>query len=189
MDYLQRSPVKLTIGAVNISDGEMFYADPTTPNFIDYVLASTAIPIMMPYLNIGGSATQCYFDGGIRDIAPLKKAIESGAEEIVCVSCHPKNISSSSADFKNLMSLATRVMEIIENETISADIEWAETCNEFLVEDAPPIADGPLKGYKKFKLTVIRPDQQINLDLENFKAEEIRAIMDNGEQTAKEILE
>ena len=188
MDYLLRSPIKLTIGAVNISDGDLYNVEPTVPNFIDYVLASTAIPIMMPYLNIGGSATQCFFDGGIRNIAPLKQAIRSGAEEIVCVSCHPDKISSSGADFKHLMNLANRVFEIIENEIISKDIEWAEYCNAFLPEDGSVETDGPLAGYRRFKLTVVRPAQQINLDLENFRAEDIKAIIDSGYQTAKEIL-
>jgi NTE family protein len=188
MENLQRSPVKLTVGAVNISDGEIVYADPSFPNFIDYVIASTAIPVMMPYIEIGGNASQPFFDGGVRDIAPLKKAIESGADEIVCVTCHSKKLGGSTSNYRNLMNLANRMMEILENEIVNNDIDWAETCNTFLPSDGTPATEGPLKGYRKFKLTVIRPPQPINLDLENFKPEDIKAIIDSGYQTAKEIL-
>jgi len=188
LEYLQRSSIKLTVGAVNISDGEIVYVDPSSPNFIDYVLASTAIPIMMPYLNIGGNVSQAFFDGGVRDIAPLKKAIKSGADEIVCVSCHSKTLGGSAGNFKNLLTLANRVMEIIENEIINNDIVWAETCNKYLKDDGSKETEGPLAGYRKVKLTVIQPILPINLDLENFNQAKIGEIIDSGYQTAKEKL-
>ena len=189
MQYLQRSPVKLTVGAVNIADGDIVYANPSFPNFIDYVLASTAIPVMMPNVNIGGNASQPYFDGGVRDIAPLKKAIDSGADEIVVIGCHSKKLGGSTANYKSLLNLANRLMEIIENEIVNNDIEWAEYFNTYLPDDGSVETVGPLTGYRKFKLTVIRPPQVINLDLENFKPEDIEGIMESGYQTAQEQLE
>jgi NTE family protein len=50
---LNASPVTLKVGAVDIINGNMVYADPSYEHFLDYVMASSAIPILMPVINIG----------------------------------------------------------------------------------------------------------------------------------------
>lgn len=186
LENLQKSPVKLTVGAVNIADGEIVYANPSFPDFVDYVLASTAIPIVMPVVPIGGNKNQPFLDGGMRDVAPLKQAIQAGAEEIVCITCQARSLGGVTFDYGNLISLADRVMDIVVNEIVNNDIEWAEYFNDFLPADGTAETVGPLAGYRKIKLTVVRPPRPINLDLENFTSDDIKETIVSGYQTAME---
>lgn len=186
MENLYKSPVKLTVGAVNIADGEIVYANPSFPNFVDYVLASTAIPIVMPVVPIGGNKNQPFLDGGIRDVAPLKQAIQAGAEEIVCIACQSKSLGGVTFNNENLLSLADRIMDIVVNEIVNNDIEWADYFNNFLPADGTAETMGPLAGYRKIKLTVIRPPRPISLDLETFTTTEIKETIDSGYQTVME---
>ncbi|NVO01635.1 MAG: patatin-like phospholipase family protein [Bacteroidetes bacterium] len=186
MENLYNSPVSIKVGAVNIADGKIVYADPSFPNFLDYVLASTAIPIMMPGIKIGGNKNQLYMDGGIKDVAPLKQAIDSGATEIVVICCQSKDVGAEVFDSGNLLKLSERLMDIIVNEIVNNDIEWAEYFNKFLPEDGSVETNGPFAGYRKIKITVVRPAVPINLDLENFNSEDIQAIFESGYRTALE---
>ena len=80
---LNASPIGLKVAAVDIINGSIVYADPTNEHFLDYIMASSAIPILMPVVNIGGLKKMAYLDGGLRDVAPVKKAIKDGATEII----------------------------------------------------------------------------------------------------------
>jgi len=91
VDNIINSEIDLYVGTVNVSDGKLIYARPYFSNFLEYVLASSAIPFMMPVSHIGN---QPYLDGGLRDSAPLKIAIDAGATEIICIACHPEEMSA-----------------------------------------------------------------------------------------------
>ena len=59
---LNASPIGLKVGAVDIINGSIIYADPTYEHFLDYVMASSAIPILMPVVNIGGLRKMAFLD-------------------------------------------------------------------------------------------------------------------------------
>jgi len=185
---LMRSPVGLRVGAVNISDGKITYAEPNVPDFIDYVLASTAIPFMMPVVNIAGDEHRPFLDGGIRDVAPLKKAIDTDPDEIVCISCHSKELGGKAFNSGKLMSLIERIMDIVVNEIVTNDLEWAQYINPFLPADGSPKPEEPLKGYRKINIIEVRPKSPIGLDLEKFSSTDIQELMDSGYSTAEEII-
>jgi NTE family protein len=48
MSNLNQSPVQFYAGYVNLADGQFYNADLGDPNIIDYIIASTAIPILSP---------------------------------------------------------------------------------------------------------------------------------------------
>ena len=52
---------------------------------VDHVMASTALPLVFPAVNIGDS---WYGDGGIRLSAPLAPAVHLGADRILAISNH-----------------------------------------------------------------------------------------------------
>lgn len=178
---LQQSPIKLTVGAVNLASGNNEFPGPGDPNFIDYLIASTAIPIIMPVQYIAGNKNRAYLDGGIRDVAPIGKAIDAGADDIVCVLCQSRQ-TTANFDPGNIMALADRVMEIVVNEIVNNDIQRAEEINRQLA------AGNDVQGKKQVKITVIRPNQPIGLDLSNFNSAEIEAMINSGYSTAHSIL-
>ncbi len=188
MDNLYKSPVKLSVGCVNISDGEITYANPAFPNFLDYVLASTAIPITMPLVKIGGNENQLYTDGGIRDVAPLKQAIENGVDEIICVCCQSEKLGGEVFNHKSIMAFSERIMDIVVNETVNNDIGWTNFINDYTPIDGSPVTGGAFAGYRRIKLTIIRPSKPINVNLENFTIEDIKGMINNGYYTALEAL-
>jgi NTE family protein len=186
MRNLNASPVGLKVGAVDILNGSIVYADPTYEHFLDYIMASSAIPILMPVVNIGGHRKMAYLDGGMRDVAPIKKAITDGADEIVCIACHTRDIDGGNFLYGNLLALVDRVMDIAVNECLNADLDWAEFRNECLPEDGSEAQSGILKGQKRIKLKIIRPQKLLNIDIQGFDQDDIKRMILIGYQQGRE---
>ncbi|MFT4031655.1 MAG: patatin-like phospholipase family protein [Siphonobacter sp.] len=188
IENLQNAGVGLKVGAVDVMDGRIVYADPYFPHFFDYVLASSAIPILMPVVKIGNNDKLPYLDGGLREVAPIRRAILDGAEEIICIACHPKEMDGQAFEYGNLLALVDRVMDIAVNETLNNDLDWAQLINDMAPKDGTPIQYGPLKGKRRMKLTIIRPQAPLAVDIQNFTAEDIGRLIIVGYQRGKEIL-
>jgi len=183
---LKKSPIGFQAGAVNIDNGQITYVDSTHKDFIDYLLASSAIPIIMPVVNIGGDKTKQFVDGALRDVAPLRRAIENGAEEIVCILCHPENFEGGDFNSRNILQLSERIMDIAVNEIMSNDIEWVLFLRNLVSDKEFKKSSKTFASYKKIKLTIIRPQSAINLNLQKFNSLDIRNLMDLGYQSGKE---
>lgn len=177
---LNASSVGLKVGAVDIINGSIVYADPTYEHFLDYVMASSAIPVLMPTVNIGGYKKMAFQDGGIRDVAPLNKAIRDGGTEVLCIACHTREISGGYFPYGNLLALVDRVMDIAVHESLNSDIDWAIFRNECLPEDGSPAKEGVLKGEKRIKLKIIRPNHSLHIDMQEFDEEDISYLMLQG---------
>ena len=156
---LQASPVGLKVGAVNIMEGSMHYVDPSFENFQDYLMASSAVPILMPVVKIQGEKRKCYLDGGLRDVAPLQKAINDGATEVVVIACHTEMIEGGDFDSGDLLALVDRVMDIAVNEILNADLRLQRS---------------------EVKLTIIRPSQPLSIDIQRFTKMDIRRMLEMG---------
>lgn len=182
---LKISPIGLKVGAVDIIQGGIVYADPTYEHFLDYVMASSAIPILMPTVNIGGQPDSAFLDGGMRDVAPIKQAIEDGAEEIICIACHTRDIDGGNFPYGNLLALVDRIMDISVNECLNADLDYAEFMNACLPEDGSEAQEGYLKGRKRIKLKIIRPHQPLQVDIQNFTHYDIERLINVGYETGK----
>ena len=183
---LNSSPIQLKVGAVDIINGSIVYADPTYEHFLDYVMASSAIPILMPVVNIGGLRKMAFLDGGLRDVAPIRKAMNDGATEIVCIACHTRNIEGGDFPYGNLLALVDRVMDIAVNECLNADLDWAEFRNECLPMDGSEGEFGILKGQSRIKLKIIRPQKPLNIDIQGFDQEDIKRMILLGYQHGRD---
>ncbi|HEY4787837.1 MAG TPA: patatin-like phospholipase family protein [Bacteroidales bacterium] len=180
-DVIKQAPVKLNIGTVNIYNGEIVYVDPKHKDFLDYVIASTAIPIMMPVKNIGGIP---YLDGGLRDVAPFGKAINDGANEIVCVCCQSEKLANQTYNYRDLVVLVDKVMDIVVTEIINNDLKMVNTINQ-LVGEHPGHNGSRHARYRHVESTLIRPDTEIFLDIQKFTQKDIIDLMNRGYQDAK----
>jgi NTE family protein len=173
-------------GSVNMADGKLIMADNHTPNLIDYIIASTAIPVAMP---VSWVDHQPLVDGGVRDVAALKPAIDDGAEEIICVLCQPRELTGVGIDVGDLKEFAERLMDIIINETVNNDIEWANYINDHCPEDGGVVMGGPMDGYRHIPITVIRPAGPLNIKLTKFSHNDIERIYEEGRSAARKQLE
>jgi len=166
---LHASPIALKIGAVNIIDGTMYYVDTSEEHFLDYLMASSAVPILMPVVRINGETRRSFLDGGLRDVAPIKKAVEDGASHIICISCHMESIEGGHFDSGDLLALVDRVMDIAVNEILNADIKEVMISN--------PSID----------IQSIRPPQPLTIDIQNFNKMDIRRMLELGYQVGQDI--
>ena len=156
---LSASPVGLKVGAVNVLDGAMHYVDPSFENFQEYLLASSAVPILMPVVKINGETRKSYLDGGLRDVAPLQKAIQDGATEVVVIACHTEMIEGGDFDSGDVLALVDRVMDIAVNEILNADLRMQRS---------------------EVKLRIIRPMQPLSIDIQHFTKMDIRRMLEMG---------
>lgn len=180
----RRTSLRLRIGAVNVLSGDLVYKDSTEPRLIDYILASTAEPVAMPLQVIDG---QPYYDGGLRDIAPLKQAIELGATRVICALCQTAGVAPAEPGFDSgdAFHLVSRVVAITSNEILRNDIETFLEINQQLVVDRsqPMLAD---KRY--IPILVIRPARPIPFDVERFTRADIARMIDQGKaDTVREV--
>jgi len=174
---LQQGPIKLKVGAVNVIEGDMVYASPSTEHFLDYVFASSSLPFLMPAVPIGGDHRKALLDGGLREVAPLREALDDGATELVCVACHAKRIFNESFNYRNLLNLMERVKDITVNQIVNNDIAWAE---RFVDREK-------LRGHT-FSLTVIRPTEPLNLNLQKFTSDDIGKLIVQGYKAGTDVL-
>jgi len=166
---LHASPIDLKIGAVNIIDGTMYYVDTSEEHFLDYLMASSAVPILMPVVKINGETRRSFLDGGLRDVAPIKKAVDDGANHIVCISCHMESIEGGHFDSGDLLALVDRVMDIAVNEILNADIKEVMISNTTI------------------DIQSIRPPQPLTIDIQNFNKMDVRRMLELGYQVGQDI--
>ncbi|UBM60271.1 patatin-like phospholipase family protein [Marinilongibacter aquaticus] len=182
IEYIVQSPVRIKVGAVNVHTGEMYYASPNDAYFVDYILASSSIPIMMPTVQIGGDHRKAFLDGGLREVVPIKKAIEDGATEIYAIATHPKHRQMKSINNRSFFGLIERIKDISVNQFENNDIEWAENYNENLMS----IAGFTLN--RKISLHIIRPTEPLQIKLTNFNTKDVREMIMNGYEYAYNML-
>lgn len=177
LEALKTGPVTLKVGAVDIIEGDMRYADATDPHFLDYIYASSSLPFLMPTVQIGGDHRRAFLDGGLREVAPLRVAIEDGASEIACVACHSKNIYNEKFNYRNLLNLADRVKDITVNQLVNNDIAWAER-----------FAEREQLHGRHLHLTIIRPNEPLTLNLMKFDSDDISRMIVQGYQAGTDVV-
>ncbi|GAB3509519.1 patatin family protein [Spirosoma knui] len=177
LEALKTGPVSLKVGAVDIVNGDMLYADANDPNFLDFVYASSSLPFLMPAVQIGGDHRKAFLDGGLREVAPLRVAIEDGATDIACVACHAKKIYNEKFNYRNLLNLMDRVKDITVNQLVNNDIAWAER-----------FAEREHLHGRTLKLTIIRPTEPLSLNLMKFTSEDIGRVIVAGYQAGIDVL-
>src|SRR5262249_24109856 len=150
---------------------------------VDYVIASTAMPIVMPLKEMEGLVPKerdgSWLDGGLHNVAPLSAAINAGYDDIVCVVCRPKDISRG--QFRgSLSALGERISDVVAQTLLDNDIEWAEKINGWVRSGHAP------DKYREIRVTVVRPAQELNVEIETFQSSEISAMVDQGRRDAAE---
>ena len=174
---LVNSPVKLKVGAVDIIQGDMVYVSNDDESILDYVIASSSLPFLMPAVCIGGDQQKMFLDGGLREVAPLREAIDDGATELVCVACHAKRIFTEKFNYRSLLNLVERVKDITVNQIVNNDIAWAERWVE----------REKLRG-NNMQLILVRPKEPVYLNLMRFSSEDIGRLIIQGYEHATEVL-
>lgn len=175
-DFVPRTAV----GAVNMITGTLGYTESTSPAFIEAVLASAAEPIALPLIDV---YNEPHYDGGLRDIAPLKQAISMGATEIVAVVCQPAKMGSAVLNKGDIMALVNRVVGVMTNEIVQTDLERAELMNQLLAElPADVLAHPYFTNKRHLDVRVVRPAAEIGIHLDSFDHADILTMVQAGRE-------
>lgn len=169
--HVAQSPLKIEVGACNVSSGAMVYAAPTWDNFPRYVLASAAIPMVFPLVSIGGSL---YTDGGNREVVPLRQSILSGADRIICVVPFPVTMTAKHFNPHCAVERAERHMDIVTDAMIVNDLRQAKDVNAAVKRGAAK------EGQRYVDVHVIRPPAELAVSVTDFDAGRIAELVDQG---------
>lgn len=163
---------KLRIGAVNINDGNYHLFSEDDPEIIDAILGSSAFPMAFCPIEINGSV---WLDGGIKEITPLKAAIDMGATEIdIIMTSPPEGEVINYKEAPKLLELGPRILDIMSNEILNTDIKRFIEINEFIAKGA----DIPGKRY--IPMNLYRPKKKLVDNSLLFEQEFIRPMIDLG---------
>lgn len=180
--HLINSRVDFTAGAVDMVSGGIKYFNVLDNSLIEGIIASTAIPVIMPLSDIGGTP---YYDGGLRDVAPLKNVIEKGADEIVIILCQSEHLSSRNFNTGNVFHLVSRIMDIVVNEIVNNDIQKMKHINDKVPKDDFQIREGEHLGKRKIRYRLIRPQSELKINIDHFTSKDINEMIALGRLTAE----
>jgi NTE family protein len=173
VDQVSRNPNQLQahVCYLDMNDGSVHYAcneDMGSLEFANYVEASCIMPVIMePFQGH-------LVDGGLREVAPLSKAVELGAETIYLIVTSPLTESVGSPfnrTFPAIYSDLGRAIDIMSHEIYMKDIQMCQERNE-----------NP--SFRRIDLKVIAPLQNL-IDTLEFDPVKIAQAIDVGYSVAK----
>ena len=165
---LLRSGKKLRVATVNLNTGGLRVFTEADNNILDGIYASAAYPVMFEPFEIEG---EWYTDGGLRDLSPLKQAIDAGATEIHIVNCEGEYLGEQSINSARSLDILTRSASIMTNEILLNDLNVLHEINGQVVA-----GQNTEKRYIKFKLISPLPDTPLADPLKFNKKEIVKMI-------------
>jgi predicted acylesterase/phospholipase RssA len=84
IDRFEQARIPLQVVATSLADGRAKWF--STGSLSDAVLASAALPSLLPPVRIDGGV---YIDGGVADNVPISRAMEQGCNRIFVLLCGP----------------------------------------------------------------------------------------------------
>lgn len=174
LDKIRESGKQVNVGTVSLSSGKYTIFDQTSDHFIDAVIASASFPGMLTPVEFLG---QLWTDGGIKEISPIKKAVELGADIIDVIICNPKTRIKKFIPNPTTVDVLKRSMDLSTDKIMANDIEKVEMYNI--------LAQNGLTDKKYVQLNIVRPDLNLIEDLLDFRQEKIQEMMEKGYNDAK----
>lgn len=175
MDKIHSSGKQVVVGAVSLTSGEYKVFDKDYHDFPNAVCASAAYPGMLLPIELDG---QLWTDGGVKEITPLKAAIDLGATEIDIIISSPVNDTKKFPYKPNAINVITRTLDLMSDEVIANDLETALEYNELVLQ-------GKTIDKRFIKINIIRPTENLTDDSLDFSPENLKRMFDIGYQDAK----
>jgi NTE family protein len=122
LEKARESGVKLTVGCCSLTTTKYDAIDQTNNNIMEYVLASSHLPIVFEPLLIDG---ELWVDGGVRHQIPILEALRENPDEIdVIVTQPPVNYNSSivpNSSLKSAINVSLRGAGIFSDQVYFED--------------------------------------------------------------------
>ena len=118
---LKRSDVDFLLGTTSLLSGQYRNVDKYSDGIIDWIMASSAFPILFPSIKILNDE---YIDGGLRSNVPINDALQFDVEHIDVILCEPYGDHAKSLKRnKNLIDVILRTTEILSDELFVNDLK------------------------------------------------------------------
>jgi len=173
-DKLRNSGVRFTVGCCSLTTGQYQSIDAAnTKNMMEYVLASSHLPVVFEPLTIDGEQ---WVDGGIRHQIPILEALKERPDEIDAIITSPvsmERVTAIETPLKSCPRVALRASEILADQVYINDF--------FMV----------FKAAKNLgiKINVFAPSAQPNEDSMNFDQGIIQTAIEMGYRETKNRLD
>jgi NTE family protein len=176
LDRIRSSGKIVTAGAVSLNSGKYTVFNQSHDYFIESVIASASFPGMLTPVKF---LNQLWIDGGIKEISPIKTAVDLGANEIDVIITSPEIRVKKFIDHPTTVDVLKRSLDLSTDKIMSNDIEKIEMYNKLALANATE--------KKYVKITIIRPRYNLIEDLLDFDHKKILEMMDKGYYDAKSI--
>lgn len=175
-EAIHKSGKKLRIVSVSWNTANSRVIDETNPDITKWVVASSAFPVMLSHIEIGGEQ---WADGGLRSVTPLGEAIRLGADDIDVIMCsNPDLFPSFDPSTKAIPGRLLRSLDILTAQIEIADLKICGYKND-LAELRPE--------YKKVKIRVLKPREILTEDSLSFNPNDIKRMFELGYKEAFEL--
>lgn len=174
LEKIRLSGKQVSVGTVSLSSGKYTIFDQTSDYFIDAVISSASFPGMLPPVNFLG---QLWTDGGVKELSPIKKAVDLGADIIDVIITSPQTRVKRFIEKPTTIDILKRTIDLSTDKIMANDIEKVEIYNKLVLAG--------LTEKKYVKLNILRPDYNLIEDLLDFRPHKISEMMEKGYQDAK----
>lgn len=170
------SPISLGVVSVDWLTGEAVVGRGTDPNIPEHVKASSSFPVFMEPVMVGDRLCT---DGGLRDVAPLKYAIQDGATDITVIACSNPDLPDlwqEPGGVGSLFKYVKRAIDVRSNEMVHDDFRECGLKNELAKQS---------EKYQHVNVRIIRPSEPLGTESLHFSPEQARRLIDLGYEDAK----
>lgn len=174
LEKIRASGKKINVGTVSLSSGKYTIFDQTSDYFIEAVIASASFPGMLTPIKFLG---QLWTDGGVKEISPIQKAVEMGADIIDVIITSPQTRIVKFVENPTTVEILKRSIDLSTDKIMANDIEKVHMHNK--------MAEAGLIDRKVVRLNILRPDYNLIEDLLDFRPEKIKEMMEKGYADAK----
>lgn len=183
VDAIRVSGKEVRVGATSLVTGNYRVFSQWDENFSKCVLASSAMPGALTPVEI---EDELYADGGIKEMTPVKSAIDLGAEIIDVILTDTESQADSSFTDPNAISVAIRALSLVTNQIMVSDLQKAFLYNELLstmsketIEQIPK-----LKNKRSIKINIYQPSTELNQNPVLFSKQDMKNMIAIGYETA-----
>ena len=173
LEKIRESGKQVHVGTVSLSSGKYTIFDQTSDHFIDAVIASASFPGMLTPVEFLG---QLWTDGGVKEISPIKKAVDLGADIIDVIITNPAVRTKKFIANPTTVDVLKRSLDLSTDKIMANDIEKVEMYKQMVQLG--------LTEKKYVELNIIRPETNLIEDLLDFRPEKIQEMMEKGYKDA-----
>lgn len=186
-------PAKMTteliVGAVSLITGEFVAFRASDPLFKNALLASVALPLVFPPIDVSPSH-KAMVDGGTRNITPIGTVIAESPDEIVVMNCSSRAALEVKSPPKTALAISQRAFEIAMFQIFANDIGKFDRMNRLVAQaeaQGATLRNNDGRPFRRYPLTIIEPDERLG-ETTDFTAAHAKRAFDSGWEKAKKIL-